>query len=168
MMNVHDQDSPSGHSVEQHDISRDDTPGNPPILPAKDHGVPAPHRPWVQDISNTLQAPRLPNLDPQNISHAQAWAGICIHIPGSPRMAEGDTIVFHWGLNRSSTRIMHAVGMNATVRVLCIAYSFVSHVQYGLVDVYFEVYRRGKKIGTSPATRVIVQRDPAKQRDTES
>jgi hypothetical protein len=52
--------------------------------------------------------------------------------------------------------------------VLCIAYSFVSHVQYGLVDVYFEVYRRGKKIGTSPATRVIVQRDPAKQRDTES
>jgi hypothetical protein len=51
-MNVHDQDSPSGHSVEQHDISRDDTPGNPPILPAKDHGVPAPHRPWVQDISN--------------------------------------------------------------------------------------------------------------------
>jgi hypothetical protein len=71
-MNVHDQDSPSGHSVEQHDISRDDTSGNPPILPAKDHGVPEPHRPWVQDISNTLQAPRLTAIP------IMSWISLCI------------------------------------------------------------------------------------------
>lgn len=118
-----------------------------------------PHRPWAPNISNTLKAPLLPNVNPQNISHAQAHAGISVHLPGSPLMEEGDTIVFHWGLNQSSTRILHAVGFSSTVRVLCVAYTFLAHVQYGLVDVYFEVFRRGKLIGTSPAALVTVNPD---------
>lgn len=132
---------------------------------ARSAALSRPHRPWAPNISNMLKAPVLPNVNPRNISHGQAYAGIAVHIPGSPLMEEGDTIVFHWGMNESSTRILHAVGFSATVRVLCITYNFIEHMQFGLVDVYFEVYRRGKLIGTSPAELVTVHPDPAKRPD---
>lgn len=122
----------------------------------------SPHRPWAPNISNTLKAPLLPNVDTDSISQAQAYAGISVHIPGSPLMEEDDVIVFHWGINQSSTRILQTVGLTPTVRVLCVAYNFIPHIQYGLVDVYFEVFRRGKRIGISPATMVTVNRDVSK------
>lgn len=135
----------------------------PPKNEERSRDLSPPHRPWAPNISNTLKAPLLPNVNPESISHAQAHAGICVHLPGSPLMEEGDTIVFHWGLNQSSTRILHAVGFSSTVRVLCVAYNFIAHIQYGLVDVYFEVFRCGKLIGTSPAALVTVNPDESKK-----
>ncbi len=46
------------------------------------------------DISDTLKAPVLPDIDPDSISHEQAHAGITIHIPGSVKMCWGDEIRF--------------------------------------------------------------------------
>jgi len=158
-MNEHKPNTPSDPSMNNNIQSADDQDGA------------AAHRPWAPNISNTLQAPQLPGINPNSISHAQAYAGISVHIPGSPLMEEGDTIVFHWGQNVSSTRILHAVGFSVTVRVLCVAYSFIPHIQYGLVDVYFEVFRGSKRIGTSPALLVTVNPDTSKrarQRDADS
>lgn len=153
-MNERKTDGPSGNVTDNSIQSPDNQ--------QRSSALSAPHRPWAPNISNTLKAPHLPGVDPANISHDQAYAGISVHIPGSPLMEEGDTIVFHWGMNQSSTRILHAVGFSSTVRVLCIAYNFIQHLQFGLVDVYFEVFRRGKRIGISPATLVTVNRDGAK------
>ncbi|KPY11826.1 Uncharacterized protein ALO55_00355 [Pseudomonas savastanoi pv. phaseolicola] len=108
------------------------------------------------DISNTLKAPVLPDIDPDSISHEQAHASITIHIPGSVKMCWGDEIHFYWGKNLSSTTLFHRVGENSVVRVLCISYNFTPYVQYGLVDLYYELYRDHRLIGTSPVLRVNV------------
>lgn len=154
------------------------TPGNLPgtlsndaVQSATPKTTQPPHRPWAPNISNTLKPPVLPNVNPRSISQEQAYSGIAVHIPGSPLMEEGDTIVFNWGLHQSSTRILHTIGFSKVARVLCIAYGLITPVQYGLVDVYFEVLRRGKRIGTSPALLVTVNRDLPKrapQRDADS
>ncbi|MCF5735548.1 hypothetical protein GIV17_15200 [Pseudomonas syringae] len=108
------------------------------------------------DISDTLKAPVLPDIDPDSISHEQAHAGITIHIPGSVKMCWGDEIRFYWGKNLSSTTLFHRVGENSVIRVLCISYTFTPYIQYGLVDLYYEIYRDHRLIGTSPVLRVNV------------
>jgi hypothetical protein len=108
------------------------------------------------DISQTLKPPILPNVDPDAISHEEAHAGISVHIPGALKMCTGDEIIFYWGRNASSTVLFHRVPENSVVRVLCISYNFVPYVQYGLVDLYYEVYRSKQLIGTSPVLRVNV------------
>ena len=108
------------------------------------------------DISDTLKPPVLPNIDPEAISDEQAHAGITVHIPGSVKMCWGDEIRFYWGKNLSSTTLFHRVGENSVVRVLCISYNFTPYIQYGLVDLYYELYRDNRLIGTSPVLRVNV------------
>lgn len=156
---------PPNNLINEAAVDKDDaTAGTSlPNIQQRPSAMAAPHRPWAPNISNTLKAPLLPNVNPNSISHAQAYEGIAVHIPGSPLMEEGDTIVFHWGLNESSTRVLHAVGFSVTVRVLCVTYSFIAHLQYGLVDVYFDVLRNGKLIGTSPAVLVTVNSDDSKK-----
>jgi hypothetical protein len=119
----------------------------------------ATHWPPVPDISHDLRAPVLPNANPDAISHEEAHAGVSIHLPGSSLMQYGDTLMFYWGLNDSSTQLrLNHVTAGSTVRVLCISYHFINYVQYGLVDLYFEVYRNHQRIGTSPTLRVTVNR----------
>ncbi|MEA1762402.1 hypothetical protein U2237_11625 [Pseudomonas syringae pv. tomato] len=108
------------------------------------------------DISDTLKAPVLPNNDPAAISHEQAHAGITVHIPGSVKMCWGDGIHFYWGKNVSTTTLFHRVGENSVVRELCVSYLFTPHIQYGLIDLYYELYRDCQLIGTSPVLRVNV------------
>lgn len=114
------------------------------------------------DISRHLRLPRFANIKPNIISHEQALSGIIVNIPGSAMMRFGDTLVFYWGQNKSSTPLLlHTISNDSTVRVLCISYQFITHLQYGLVDVYYEVYRGPQLIGTSPAARITVQRVPS-------
>lgn len=113
----------------------------------------------LPDISDTLKAPFLPHVNPDAISYEQAHAGVCVHIPGSALMSSGDELVFYWGMNSSTTPLLiSAATANTTVRVLCITYNFIEYVQYGLVDVYYEIYRDQYLIGTSPVLMVNVNR----------
>lgn len=117
------------------------------------------------NISRYLKAPKLANVKPNTVSYEQANAGVHINIPGSEKMRLGDTLVFYWGQNKSSTQIrLRTIDKDSTVRVLCVSYDLLAHVQYGLVDVYYEVHRDQYLIGTSPAVRVTVNRDPAPAR----
>jgi hypothetical protein len=117
------------------------------------------------NISRYLKAPRLANVKPNTVSYEQANAGVHINIPGSEKMRLGDTLVFYWGQNKSSTLIrLRSISKDSTVRVLCVSYDLIAQVQYGLVDVYYEVHRDQYLIGTSPAVRVTVNRDPAPAR----
>ncbi len=121
------------------------------------------------NISRHLKAPKLSHVKPNTVTYEQAHAGVNINIPGSEKMRLGDTLVFYWGQNKSSTRIhLRTIDKDSTVRVLCISYDFIAHLHYGLVDVYYEVHRDQQLIGTSPAVRVTVSSDPAppKQRRT--
>ncbi|WP_406641321.1 hypothetical protein [Pseudomonas californiensis] len=108
------------------------------------------------DISDTLKQVVLPNVSPDAISHEQAHAGVSVHIPGSVKLCQEDVIVFYWGKNVSSTTLFHRVGGNSIVRVLCISYNFIPFIQYGLIDLYYEVFRDERLIGTSPVLRVNV------------
>ena len=117
------------------------------------------------NISRYLKAPRLANVKPNTVSYEQANAGVHINIPGSEKMRLGDTLVFYWGQNKSSTLIrLRDISKDSTVRVLCVSYDLIAQAQYGLVDVYYEVHRDEYLIGTSPAIRVTVNRDPAPAR----
>jgi hypothetical protein len=112
------------------------------------------------DISDSLKAPFLPHVNPDAISYEQVHTGVCVHIPGSAKMLFGDELVFYWGVNSSSTPILlKHVNSNSVVRVLCVSYHFIGCVQYGLVDLYVEVYRDQHLIGTSPALVVTVNRN---------
>lgn len=113
------------------------------------------------EISRQLRAPRLGNVKPNIVSYQQAHKGVNINIPGSAQMRFGDTLVFYWGTNKSSTQLhMRTINKDSTVRVLCISYDLVSDPQYGLVDVYYQVHRHGYLIGTSPTIRVTVHAGP--------
>ncbi|CAM3106579.1 hypothetical protein BZK31_05860 [Pseudomonas floridensis] len=125
----------------------------PPPYP-KDTPVSVVHAP--SDISDTLKPPILPNVNPDAITQEQAFAGISIHIPGSVKLCEEDVIFFYWGRNVSVTTIYHRVGANSIVRVMCLSYNFLTYLHYGLVDLYYEIYRDKKLIGTSPALKVTV------------
>jgi hypothetical protein len=115
----------------------------------------------VADISRHLKAPKLSNVKPNTISYEQAYKGININIPGSVQMRLGDTLMFYWGQNASSTRIhLRHITRDTTVRVLCVSYQLINEPQFGLVDVYYEVYRDDQLIGTSPAIRVTVNHEP--------
>jgi len=117
-------------------------------------------KPALGDISNSLKAAFLPHVKPDAISYEEVHTGVCVHIPGSAQMLFGDELVFYWGVNSSSTPILlKHVNSNSVVRVLCISYHFIECVQYGLVDLYFEVYRDQHLIGTSPALVVTVNRN---------
>ncbi|WP_240500469.1 hypothetical protein [Pseudomonas syringae] len=117
-------------------------------------------QPTFGDISDSLKAPFLPHVKPDAISYEEVHTGVCVHIPGSAKMLFGDELVFYWGVNSSSTPILlKHVNSNSVVRVLCISYHFIECVQYGLVDLYFEVYRDQQLIGTSPALVVTVNRN---------
>lgn len=108
------------------------------------------------DISQSLQAPRVPNVNPDAITYEQAHAGVNVHIPGSPQMRCEDVIVFYWGLHRSDS-VLHQESIGeSVVRVLGISYNYLPHAQYGLVDLTYEVRRGGVLIGTSPTLRVTV------------
>lgn len=121
---------------------------------------PSESAPALPDISHDLKAPFLPHIKAEIISYDQVHAGVCVHIPGSALMLCGDELVFYWGVNSSSTPILlNSIGANSVVRVLCITYNFIECVQYGLVDVYFEVYRDQYLIGTSPTLMVTVNRN---------
>ncbi|MFH7375980.1 hypothetical protein RA263_28180, partial [Pseudomonas syringae pv. tagetis] len=52
--------------------------------------------------------------------------------------------------------LFHLVGEKSLVRVVCISYYFTPYIQYGLVDLYYELYRYQRLIGTSPVLRVNV------------
>lgn len=113
------------------------------------------------EISRQLKAPRLGNVKPNTVSFQQAHKGVSINIPGSAQMRFGDTLVFYWGANKSSTQIhLRTVTKDTTVRVLCISYGFLTYQQFGLVDVYYEVHRDQYLIGSSPVIRVTVQSEP--------
>ncbi len=108
------------------------------------------------DISDTLKPPIVPNVNTDAITQEQAFAGVSIHIPGSVKLCEDDVIFFYWGRNVSMTTIYHRVGANSIVRVMCLSYHFLTHLHYGLVDLYYEIYRDKQLIGTSPALKVTV------------
>lgn len=113
------------------------------------------------EISRQLKAPRLANVKPNTVSYQQAHKGVHINIPGSAQMRFGDTLVFYWGVNKSSTQIhLRTITKESTVRVLCISYEFLTYPQFGLVDVYYEVHRDKYLIGTSPVIRVTVHGEP--------
>jgi hypothetical protein len=117
------------------------------------------------NISRHLKAPKLSHVKPNTVTYEQAHAGVNVNIPGSDKMRLGDTLMFYWGQNKSSTRIhLRTITKDSTVRVLCISYELIAHLQYGLVDVYYEVHRDQYLIGTSPAVRVTVNREPAPPR----
>ncbi|HEX8592238.1 MAG TPA: hypothetical protein VF682_02985 [Pseudomonas sp.] len=116
--------------------------------------------PELLDISHDLKAPFLPNLESDVISHEQVHIGVGIHLAGSALMLPGDELVFYWGVNSSSTTLLlNNITSSSTVRVLCITYHFIEVPQYGVVDLYFEVYRDQYLIGTSPALMVTVNRN---------
>lgn len=117
------------------------------------------------NISRYLKAPKLSHVKPNTVTYEQAYAGVNVNIPGSDKMRLGDTLVFYWGQNKSSTQIhLRAINKDSTVRVLCISYDLLAHLQFGLVDVYYEVHRDQYLIGTSAAVRVTVIREPAPSR----
>lgn len=108
------------------------------------------------DISHSLRAPMVPNVNPDAITYEQAHAGVTVHIPGSALMRCEDVIVFYWGLHRSdSVLYQESIGENV-VRVLGISYNYLPHAQYGLVDLTYEVWRNDVFIGRSPTLRVTV------------
>lgn len=128
-------------------------PGN--LSAQEQRGTPAPNLPLL-DISTSLKAPVLPNVNPDAISYEQAHAGVSVHIPSSPLMQLDDVIVFYWGLHRSVTTLYHDPGKNSVARVLCMTYNFLPHAQYGLLDLYYEVERDDQVIGRSPLLRATV------------
>lgn len=133
----------------------------PNNVPAPQTKISMPMTYLALDISRHLKAPKLSNVKPNTVSYEQAHKGININIPGAAQMRFGDTLVFYWGTNKSSTQLhLRNISKDSTVRVLCISYQFISDPQYGLVDVYYEVHRDHQLIGTSPAVRVTVNRDP--------
>lgn len=114
------------------------------------------------DISRHLKAPRLSNVKPNTVSYDQAHKGININIPGAAQMRFGDTLVFHWGQNESSTQLLlRNITRESTVRVLCISYELITHAHYGVVDVFYEVHRDHQLIGTSPVVKVTVNGEPS-------
>lgn len=108
------------------------------------------------DISEHLKPPILPNTNPDAISYDEAHAGVTVHIPGAPQMRNEDVILFYWGMHKSESALYQDATANSIVRVLCITYNFLPHVQYGLVDLRYEVQRCGVIIGRSPTLRVTV------------
>ncbi|KPC33335.1 Uncharacterized protein ABJ99_2193 [Pseudomonas syringae pv. cilantro] len=109
------------------------------------------------DISDTLKPPLLPDNDGNTISYEDAHLGVVVHIPGSIKMCCGDEIRFYWGKNLSTTTLFHRVGEDSIIRVLCISYDLVSYILYGQVDVYYELYRDQRLIGTSPVLKVNIE-----------
>ncbi|MFJ4145347.1 hypothetical protein [Pseudomonas sp. NPDC089734] len=120
------------------------------------------NKPWSRtgeintDLSNALERPLLPGINSDAISHEQVHAGISVHIPYSPVMQPDDLIIFYWGRHQTSTPIRQQDTENTIAGILCITYNLITHVQYGLVELYYEIHRADQLIGTSPLLRVTV------------
>ena len=113
------------------------------------------------NISRSLKAPKLAHVRPNSITYEQALNGINVQIPGTPAMKFGDNLVFYWGLNKSSTKLLlPSINKQTTVRVLCISYSLMNHQHFGQVELYYEVHRGPFLVGVSPKTRVTVGDGP--------
>lgn len=119
------------------------------------------------DISRSLRPPKLAHVRPHSITYEQAHGGINVQIPGTSAMHYNDALVFYWGLNKSSTRLLlRTVNKQTTVRVLCVSYDLMTHLHYGPVEVYYEVHRGPYLIGISPTLHVTVGDGPTPPKPT--
>jgi hypothetical protein len=119
------------------------------------------------DISRNLKPPKLAHVRPHSITYEQAHGGINVQIPGTAAMHFNDVLVFYWGLNKSSTRLLlRSINKQTTVRVLCISYDLMTHLHYGAVEVYYEVHRGPYLVGVSPILHVTVGEDPTPPKAT--
>lgn len=108
-------------------------------------------------ISASLQAPQLPNVNPDAISVEQVNSGVTVLIPGSPQMRKEDVILFYWGSHECYQPLHLATGDQEIVWLLCLAYPLIDRPQYGTLNLFYEVYRADQLIGTSPVLQVIVE-----------
>lgn len=119
------------------------------------------------NISRNLKPPKLAHVRPHSITNEQAHGGINVQIPGTTAMHFNDVLVFYWGLNKSSTRLLlRSITKQTTVRVLCISYDLMTHLHYGPVEVYYEVHRGPYLVGISPILHVTVGEDPTPPKAT--
>lgn len=119
------------------------------------------------NISRSLKPPKLAHVRPHSITYEQAHGGINVQIPGTTAMHFNDVLVFYWGLNKSSTRLLlRSITKQSTVRVLCISYDLMTHLHYGPVEVYYEVHRGPYLMGISPILHVTVGEDPTPPKAT--
>lgn len=119
------------------------------------------------NISRNLKPPKLAHVRPHSITYEQAHGGINVQIPGTPAMHFGDILVFYWGLNKSSTRLLlRTITKQTTARVLCVSYDLMTHLHFGPVEVYYEVHRGPYLVGISPITHVTVGEEPTPPKTT--
>lgn len=103
-----------------------------------------------------LKLPVLPDVNPDAIRYEQAYAGVTVHIPGSPHIRRDDMILFHWGQHVMEAPSQPEPADSDVARVVCITYHYLPHAQYGIVDLFYEVQREGVIIGESPILHVNV------------
>jgi hypothetical protein len=108
-------------------------------------------------ISEHLQAPSLEGLDPESISLKQASEGITILIPGSAYLKPGDEFNLLWGSTTYPTHTVDEDNVNQLVMATeWVIHSPTSHIRQGKVEVCYDVYRDGQRIGTSATLHVKV------------
>lgn len=101
-------------------------------------------------ISGHLAAPSLEDVDPTSVSLDQAGKGFRVLIPGSAHLEPGDEFNLLWGGAVYPKQIIDATNANQTViGSEWLFHSPRSHLQQGKVEVCYDVYRNGQRIGTS-------------------
>jgi hypothetical protein len=109
-------------------------------------------------ISDHLKAPSLDGIDPDLMTVAQARAGFGVLIPGSDYLRSGDKFNLLWGGTTYPTQIVNE--FNARQPVMGTQWLFsspTSHIRQGKVQVCYDVFRDGARIGTSAILHVKLQ-----------
>jgi hypothetical protein len=109
-------------------------------------------------ISDHLKAPSLDGIDPGLMTVAQARAGFYVLIPGSDYLRPGDEFNLLWGGTTYPTQIVNE--FNAKQPVMGTQWLFSSpnsYLRQGKVQVCYDVFRDGARIGTSAILHVKLQ-----------
>lgn len=109
-------------------------------------------------ISDHLAAPTLDGLDPDLLTLAQAKRGFNVLIPGSAYLRPGDEFNLLWGGTTYPTQLVDEVNVKqAVMGTQWLFSSPTSHLRQGKVQVCYDVFRDGLRIGTSAILHVKLQ-----------
>lgn len=109
-------------------------------------------------ISDQLAAPSLDGLDPDSLTLAQAQAGFNVLIPGSCYLRAGDEFNLLWGGTTYPTQQVDEFNVKQSVMGTQWLFSSPhSHLRQGKVQVCYDVFRDGLRIGTSAILHVKLQ-----------
>ncbi|MEB0042261.1 MULTISPECIES: hypothetical protein [unclassified Pseudomonas] len=109
-------------------------------------------------ISDHLKAPSLDGIDPESMSLAQAQKGFNVLIPSSSYLRPGDTFNLLWGgVTYPAQRVDELNVKQSIMGTQWLFSSPTSFLRQGKVQVCYDVFRDGVRVGTSAILHVKLQ-----------